>query len=222
MPLDHRSAQALSALLTRQDGLITWHQSRRFLSEKTVRHHVRAGRWRRVHRGLYCTRPGSLTERQLWWTASLGAGNGRPALLAGATALRMFGLRRFAWDARPPVGPVIGIRPMHVLVHSSRPDRDPPDGVKVHRTRRLSSIDVCPTISPPCTTAARALIDAVEWADDRAEAALVLATVRRHRLVSEAQVRPVLARLPRLSRRRLIEEAVFGPGFEREAVGRVA
>ncbi|BCY06844.1 hypothetical protein L3i22_019320 [Actinoplanes sp. L3-i22] len=204
----------MNALLIRQAGLITWQQARRFLSEKTVRHRVRAGEWQRIHRGLYCARPEEAGERQMWWAASLAAGNGRPALLAGASALRVFGLRRFDWAGWPAGGLVLGVLPVHVLVHSSRPDRDPPDGVRVHRTRRLSSVDICPTVSPPCTTAARALVDAVEWAGDRAEAAMVLATVRRHRLVSQAQVRPVLNRLPRLSRRRLIEETVFGSSVE--------
>ncbi len=193
-----RSARALSAILTRQDGLITWQQARQQLSEKTVRHRVRTGRWRRVHRGLYLTGDGEVTEQQRLWIASLGAGNGQPALLAGTTALRLLGLDR------PPGG-----GPIDVLVHSSRPDRDPPPAVRVHRTRRLSSVDQCPTIGPPCTTAARALVDAVEWAEDTLAAMLVLGAVHEQRLVSSAQIRPVLARLPRLSRRELIEEIVF-------------
>ncbi|GIF07316.1 type IV toxin-antitoxin system AbiEi family antitoxin domain-containing protein [Actinoplanes siamensis] len=201
--IDPRSAHLLDAILTRQAGVITWHQARRVLSDKAVRHRVRTGRWRRMHRGVYLTRHGSVTDRQFLWIASLAAGNGRPALLAGVTALRSLGLSR--------AGPGF---PVHVLVPTSRPDRDPPLGVLVHRTRRLSSTDVCPTVAPPCTTAARALVDAVEWAPDDAAATIVLAEVRRQRLVSSAQVRPVLARLPRLSRRQLLTGTVLAPGWD--------
>lgn len=200
-----RNAHALHAILTRQEGLITWRQARQQLSEKAVRHRVRSGRWRRVHRGLYLTDTDDLSDRQRLWIASLGAGNGRPALLAGVTALTQLGL------SRPP-SPVDGR--IHVLVHTSRPDRDPPFAVLVHRTRRLSGVDVCPTVSPPCTTAARALVDAVEWAPDVTTAMSVLGAVHRRRLLSSAQVRPVLARLPRLSRRDLIEQAVFDGGWD--------
>ncbi|WP_436521596.1 type IV toxin-antitoxin system AbiEi family antitoxin domain-containing protein [Actinoplanes sp. HUAS TT8] len=197
-----RNAQTLGAILRRQDGVITWRQARQQLSEKAIRHRVRTGRWRRVHRGLYLTGD-DLGHRQHLWIASLGAGNGRPALLAGLTALRHLGLG----------GP--GDPAVHVLVPANLPDRDPPPAVRVHRTRRLSSVDVCPTSTPPCTTAARALVDAVEWAEDRLDAMLVLGEVGRRRLVSPAQVRPVLARLPRLARRDLIERTVFDGEWDR-------
>ncbi|AEV82858.1 hypothetical protein ACWT_1839 [Actinoplanes sp. SE50] len=198
MPIEERTAQAVDAILLRQHGVITWQQARRHLSEKAIRHRVRSGRWRRVHRGIYLAHSESCTRQQYLWVASLGAGNGRPALLAGVTALQVLGLQRL------PADPL----PIHVLVHISRPDRDPPPGVRVHRTRRLSMVDVCPTIAPPCTTAARALVDAVEWATDGDDATRVLAAADGQRLVSPEQVRPVLARLPRLSRRRLLERAL--------------
>ncbi|MFI1987830.1 type IV toxin-antitoxin system AbiEi family antitoxin domain-containing protein [Actinoplanes sp. NPDC020271] len=197
--LTPRNDRALTTLLDRQDGLITWQQARRQLSDKAVRHRVRTGRWRRVHHGLYLTRADD-TDRQRLWTASLAAGHGHPAPLAGVTALRQFGL-----DG----GLLPGDAPVHVLVPAGRPARHTPPDVLVHRTRRLSSVDVCPTAAPPCTTAARALVDAVEWAADGLEAMIVLGAVHHQQLVSSAQVRPVLARLPRLARRALIEETVF-------------
>lgn len=196
------SELALNALLQRQDGLITRRQARQELSDKAIRCRVRSGRWRRVHHGLYLTRagePSSADERRRLWIASLTAGHGRPAPLAGVTALRRLGL---------DTGPAPGDATIHVLVPTSRPARNPPPDVLVHRTRRLIEADVCPTTDPPCTTAARALIDAVEWAADLLAATVVLHAVRRQRLVSAEQVRPVLARLPRLSRRALIVAAI--------------
>ncbi|GAA2864846.1 hypothetical protein Acy02nite_14060 [Actinoplanes cyaneus] len=200
-----RNAPALHALLHRQDGLITWQQARQQLSDKAVRHRLRSGRWRRVHHGLYLTRADDADDRQRLWIASLTAGHGRPAPLAGVTALRLLGL---------DTGPVAGDLPVHVLVPASRPARHTPPDVVVHRTRRLGSADVCPTAAPPCTTAARALIDAVEWAADGLEAMIVLGAVQHQQLVSSAQIRPVLARLPRLTRRELIEDTVLDDDWD--------
>ncbi|GAA2669107.1 type IV toxin-antitoxin system AbiEi family antitoxin domain-containing protein [Actinoplanes palleronii] len=211
---DPRTTYAFHELLIRQDGLITWQQARQFLNEKAVRHRIRSGRWTRMHRGLYLTHTGALTERQHWWAASLGAGNGRPALLAGVSALHLLGLHQ-PTSARPrpprphsPASPPETFEPVHVLVPDARPDRNPPPGVIVHRTRRLCTADSCPTVAPPCTTAARSVIDAAQWAFTDTEAIALIASAFQQRLVSEAQIRPVLARIPRLARRRLIETTV--------------
>lgn len=72
-----------------------------------------------------------MTPVQRLWTASLAVGNGRPALLASLTALRVHGLRH------PEAA-----EPVHLILPAHLTDRDPPAGVVVHRTRRLTRDDV--------------------------------------------------------------------------------
>ncbi|MBB2941386.1 hypothetical protein FB565_001090 [Actinoplanes lutulentus] len=104
-------------LLRRQQGVVAWQQARRWLSEKEVRHRVDSGRWQRAHRGVYLAHDGPISEPQRWWVASLATGEGRPALLAGITALSLRGFRR------PNAH---GDGTIHVLVADGRVDRDVP------------------------------------------------------------------------------------------------
>jgi len=186
----------LEFLLLRQDGVLAWRQARRFLSEKAVLHRVRSGRWRSAHRAVYVTHNGPITIKQQRWIASLAVGNGRPALLAGSTALAHLGLRGRHEGA------------IHVIVPAQRVDTDPPAGVIVHRTRRLIRQDVHLSGTPPCTMPARSMIDAAQWAATDAGAVTVIAATFQQRLVDLGDVRPVLARMKRVRRRAVIEAAV--------------
>jgi hypothetical protein len=186
----------LEFLLLRQDGVLAWRQARRFLSEKAVRHRVRSGRWRLAHRAVYLAYNGPVTVKQRRWIASLAVGNGRPALLAGSTALTHLGLRGWPETA------------IHLLVPAQRADTDPPTGVIVHRTRRLTRRDVHFAGTPPCTMPARSMIDAAQWAATDAGAVTVVAATFQQRLVDLGDVRPVLATMKRLRRRAVIEAAV--------------
>jgi hypothetical protein len=176
----------LDFLLLRQDGVLTWRQARRHLSEKAVRHRVRSGRWQVAHRGVYLTHSGPVTSQQRLWVASLAVGNGRTALLAGDTALDRLGLR--GWKPR-------GI---HVIVPATRVDSDPPAGVVVHRTRRLARRDVHLNGAPPCTMPARSMVDAARWARSDTEAITVIAATFQQRLVALCDVTPVLTTMKRL------------------------
>ncbi|MEV4276639.1 type IV toxin-antitoxin system AbiEi family antitoxin domain-containing protein [Actinoplanes xinjiangensis] len=191
----------LGTLLRFQHGVISWRQARRHLSESAVHHRVVSGRWRRMHLGVYLTYSGPVTRIQRWWIASLAVGNGRPALLAGPTALRLHGLRV------PEV-----TQPVHLLLPAHLTDRDPPPGVVVHRTRRLSRDDACLDMSPPCTTVARSLVDAAQWAFDDAAAISMVAATFQQRLVTLEQVRTVLGASRRVRRRSVIEAAVADAG----------
>ncbi|MEU4161399.1 hypothetical protein [Actinoplanes sp. NPDC026670] len=166
-----------------------------------MNHRIATGRWRRLYLGVYLAYGGPVTPVQRLWTASLAVGNGRPALLAGLTALRVHGLRR------PETA-----EPVHLILPTHLTDRDPPAGVVVHRTRCLTRDDACLDVSPPCTTAARSLVDAAQWAlDDTTAVALVAATFQQ-RLVTLDQVRTVLGGFRRLRRRSVIEAAVDDAG----------
>ncbi|GAA0426393.1 hypothetical protein Aca07nite_32000 [Actinoplanes capillaceus] len=191
----------LAPLLRRQQRVISWRQARRHLSESTICHRVESGRWFRVHRGVYLTNDGPVSEPQTWWIASLAVGNGRPALLAGVTALRIVGLR-LPVDAEP----------IHILLPAHLTDRDPPPDVVVHRTRHLPRTDVLFRTSPPCTTAARSLVDAAQWAFTDSAAIALIATAFQQRLVNSGQVKAVLGGNPRLRRRTVIEAAVADAG----------
>ena len=200
----------LHVLLRRQHAVISWRQARRHLTEKAIRHRVASGRWRRIHRGVYLTHTGPLLERQRWWAASLAVGNGRPALLAGPTALRVLGFR----DRVPAT--------LHVLRPAGKADTDPPDGVVVHRTRKLTDHDVHLTARPPCTRAARSLIDAARWAATDGQATTLIAAAFQQRLTVVDDVTLVLDRIGRIPRRSVIEAAVADAAGGAESANEIA
>ncbi|MEU8242011.1 type IV toxin-antitoxin system AbiEi family antitoxin domain-containing protein [Actinoplanes missouriensis] len=194
----------LRDLLRRQQSVITWQQARRLLSEKAIRHRVDSGRWQRAHRGVYLAHSGPITEPQRWWIAGLSAGEGGPALLAGSTALLICGLRR-PRDRDDTAA-------VHVLVPDSRVDRDMPLSVITHRTRHFPREYVRSPGYPPCTTAARSLIDAAQWAlTDTAAITLVAAAVQQ-RVVGVDEAGVALRARRRVRRRRVIAAALADAG----------
>jgi Protein of unknown function (DUF559) len=185
-------ADELTYLLYLQDGVISRRQALRYLSDRALRHRLMTGRWQVAHRGIYIAHSGPPSRDQRRWLAVLAAGAGRRGILAGVSALEMYGMRGYASDG------------FHVLMPAHRRDHNPPPGVVVHRTRVLAGDDLHRAAMPPCTMPARSVVDAAHWAssDDRARA--VVAAAFQQRLVSGAEVANVLARLPRVRRRALI------------------
>ncbi|HKO33944.1 MAG TPA: hypothetical protein VJY85_09380 [Candidatus Limnocylindria bacterium] len=179
------------ALLRRQDGIVSRQQAMRFLSENTVDRRVASGRWQLVHRGVYATHNGTLTQRQTLWAASLSTGAGRPAVLGGVTALCLQGLQRFTPQY------------VHVVVPAHRRARRPPPGVRVHRTSHLAIEHVCPSL-PPTTSPARSVVDAAGWAKTEAEARTIIAMCFQQRLVIGDEVENVARQMPVAKRRSLI------------------
>jgi very-short-patch-repair endonuclease len=202
-------ATDLDFLLFRQVGVLSRRQALRHMSDKAVRHRLHTGRWRLAHRAVYLTHSGPMTEEQRRWVASLAAGAGRPTYLAGISALAVLGLRGY------------GRRRIHVLVPAHRRDSDPPTDVTVHRTRVLPRVDRHPVASPPCTMPARSLLDAAQWAGSDDEAVTIVAAGFQQRLVGIVDVEPVLARMPRLRRRRVIVAAVADAACGAESVSEI-
>ena len=145
-----------------------------------------------MHREVLVAHNGGLTDEQRLWVASLAAGDGRPALLGGRTALAALGLKGFATET------------VHVLLQAGRCERNPPPGVIVHRTVTLTPGDIHLASLLPCTTVARSVVDAASWARSDDEARTVVAMVFQQRMTTLADITGVLDRLPRAKRRRLV------------------
>lgn len=195
-----RAAGELEWVVFGQAGILTTRQAVNLIGEGRMRGNVRGGRWRHICRGILATTNGRLTLDQQLWVAVLAAGKG--AVLAGAAAAAESGVR--------------GLRrePLRVLVPTARhaPRRrltglplDMP-GVVVHRS--TVPRDHVQAGRPTRTTTARSLVDAAAWARSADEARSALAAGCQQRRVTPAELRAVVAAMPRLRRRELILETV--------------
>jgi very-short-patch-repair endonuclease len=189
VPLEHDSVELL---LFQQHEVISRRQALRYLSEAAIRHRLETGRWRSAERGVYVTHSGPVTEEQRLVIGSLAAGAGRPAPLAGLSALARMGFRGFGQEA------------VHVLLPWRRRDLNPPPWVIVHRTRHLAPDELHSLAVPPHTREVRSLIDAAQWAATDERAAMIVAAGYQQRLVASDQLARALASRTSVRRRRLI------------------
>jgi hypothetical protein len=194
-------ASALDRLLSAQAGVLTWRQAAAHLGAGRVRHLVSALRWRRICRGVLVTHTGDLTHDQQLWVAVLAAGHG--AVLAGLTAAAQAGLTGFPRD------------PVYVLIPAARVApallrRLPPGmpGVVVKRSTALPE-DHVQIGRPTRTTAARAVVDAAQWANGEDTACSYVAAACQQRLVAPDELIAALGRLPRARRRQLILRTAY-------------
>src|SRR5262245_45825088 len=107
-------ATDLELLLFRQDNVLSISQAQRYFSGRAIEHRLAAGRWRRLHRGIFLTESGATRYEHRLWCAVLACGP--EAFLAGVTAAAADGLRR-------PSGVI------HVLIPLARRVIRPPSGV---------------------------------------------------------------------------------------------
>jgi very-short-patch-repair endonuclease len=184
---------SLTQLLARQDNVITRRQALRLISLKALRHRVDVGRWRRIHRGVFLTHTGLVTENQRRWAAVLAAGGDCHAdtCVAGLSSLQSWGLRSIESPA------------IHVLVPLSRTGRVPP-GARLHRTRAMPEVADVRSGRPPVTWPGRSLIDAAAWSRSDREAQLLVATSFQQGVVTLADVRRAAEEQPNAKRRRLV------------------
>jgi very-short-patch-repair endonuclease len=185
-------ADELTHLLHLQSGVVSRRQALRCLSEKALRHRLSTERWQVAHRGIYLAHSGPITRQQRRWIAALAAGGGRRGILAGLSALEMFGLRGHV------------DRAFHILVAVGRRDRDPPPGVVIHRIRDLHPADLNRVGGPPSTMPARSVVDAAQWAETDDRARTIVAAAFQQRLVTGVEMTAALDRLARVRRRALI------------------
>jgi very-short-patch-repair endonuclease len=163
-PLD--TVPGLRELARAQRGVVRRDQLRAL---GVTRHHVRsqvdAQRWTAIGPRAVVLATGVLTRSQRRAVAAAHAGPS--ATLAGLACLEDLGLA--GWDRR-------GIE---VLVpHGLKPT--PLRGIEVHQTHHLPAHELLADRWPPCTTAARAAVDAASWErDPRTACALVIAVVQQ-------------------------------------------
>src|SRR5580698_2016177 len=146
----------LEELLDNQDQVVHVGAALNYMTAEAVRWKIDSGRWQQPCRGVIVTHSGPLTEKQRLWTALLWVGPG--AVLAGLTAARLDGLKRFTdHDAVD--------RPIYVLAPSRRSIRRLPCGIPVvvHYSTMLGDADVHPVRQPRRTRIARSLVDAAAW-----------------------------------------------------------
>ena len=198
--LNSRDADRLEWVTVEQSSVVTTPQAVDLVGADVVRGHLNSGRWRRVCRSVLCTHNGPLGRPEQLWVAVLVAGAG--AVLAGTTALAEAGVRG------------LGGGPIRVLVPAGRHrstllPRMPTDmpAVTVTRTRILPA-DHLQAGRPPRTTAARAAVDAAVWAPTTDGARDVLAAACQQQRATPDEIFEVLAVLPRLPRRSLIQDTL--------------
>ncbi len=201
LTLPGRDADEFEWVRFEQAGVLTTAQAQELIGRSAVRRHLDGGRWRRICRDVVSTHNGPLTADQRLWVAVLVAG--RDAVLAGSTALRVFGVR--------------GIREerLHILIpaqrnRSVRLPRLPGDmsAVRIVRTRTLPP-EHLQIGRPPRTTAARAAVDAAIWAGNAGEARAILAAVCQQRAVTADEIFEVLAARRRVPRSALIRATML-------------
>lgn len=192
-PVGDAAPLTFEELLAAQDGVVTVHQVRPWLTGPEVRGEVDAGRWRRFCRGVVITHNAPPTRSQLRWAHLLGCPRG--SALAGLTALAVDGLTGFE------------VAPTFVAIPAGarRPERQ---GLVPRWSTQLTSADVHPLRAPRRTRPARSVLDAASsFSVDRRCRAVVLAGVQQ-RLVRPADLRDALTRRGPCAQRGLIVESI--------------
>ncbi len=158
------------------------------MSPDALRQHVRAGRWLRVHPGVYVTFTGPLPFRTRVWAALLHAGPG--ALASHRTAAHLQGLV----DDEPALVDV-------TVPWTHRVTRRP--GVRIHRSRQPDA-RAHPARSLPQTLVSDTVLDLVEQSAREDDVVGWLTRGCQRRLCTPAHLLEAAARRPRLRHRRLV------------------
>jgi hypothetical protein len=174
----------LAVIAHRQLGLITYEQARQHLDDEAIRHRLAAGRWERVHRGVYRIAGYPITYEQRVLAAVLAAGPDAVASHRSAAVLWGFD------DVAPDVVEISVRRPR---CHRLR-------GVVLHRSTDLLPADVSLRSRIPVTNPMRTLVDLGAVAP-LALVSVALQQAVTRRLVSYRAVQATLDRVARKGRR---------------------
>jgi very-short-patch-repair endonuclease len=146
-----RLAVVREDLVWRQRGVITRRQALAGgLTSGAIKRRLEAGKWRRLHTGVYVTFTGPVPRPAWLWAAVLRAGPG--AMLSHESAAELVGL------ADEPAGVI------HVTVPAGR--RVPsPTGLRLHVSKRAGVVRH-PTREPPQTRVEETVVDLTQSARD--------------------------------------------------------
>jgi very-short-patch-repair endonuclease len=136
---------AVAQLARDQHGVVSRRRLRGLgLSDDAIDRRVAAGRLHRLHRGVYAVGHTRLTGHGRWMAAVLACGDG--AALFGASAAALWGIRR-SNAAR-----------IDVVVPTDA-GRAPRRGIRLHRIRTLTRLEVTTCEGIRVTTPARTILD---------------------------------------------------------------
>lgn len=169
---EERPQRAVDRLAAAQHGVIGWQQARSLgLSDSSIRHALRSGRWEVVHRGVYRVASSPESQRQRLVAACLWAGEG--SCVSHSWAAVLWGM---------PVG-----QPSEIEISSPRNLRNPPEGVKVRHADLMPS-DLGRIDGSPVTDPCRTLLDLCGFVDE-ATLEVALDDALRRRLVTLPRLR---------------------------------
>jgi very-short-patch-repair endonuclease len=190
---------SLSDLLAEHDGVLSSAQALECMTRGELRWKITSGRWQQPCRGVVAAQSGPLTDRQVLRVAQLWAGP--QTVIGGLTAATLDGFRWLAPE---------DLTTIHLLVPKGRKLRPAPPflDVTVRYSAMLSVQDVHPVRQPRRTRVARSLIDAASWAPTSRKGLAVLAAGVQQRVVRTSDLAEVLARNPRIPRRKLMFETL--------------
>jgi hypothetical protein len=160
------------------------------LSRNTVHAWVLAGRWQRIHRGVYATFSGELSRRAELWAAVLYSGPG--AILSHRTAAELAELTDTPSES------------IHVTVPVDR-RVTPAAGTVVHRSARASEMRH-PARLPPQTRIEETVLDLVDQAGSLDNAVGWVTSALGRGLTTQDRLRVALAQRARLRWRRALTE----------------
>jgi very-short-patch-repair endonuclease len=201
------TGKRIAALAGRQHGVVARYQLLDLgMSASAVGRAVDAGRFRKLHRGVYLFGPlESARSREMATVLSVGPN----ATASHTSAACLWELLRI----EPP-------RPVHVTVPGSGGRRRP--DIVVHRTRHLADDERAVVDGVPVTTPIRTIVDIAGMLGHR-DVEQVLATAEREGLVGNQELTTLLERYPgRLGTamlRTLVQEAT-APNFTRSEAER--
>lgn len=183
----HTPAAVIAAIASRQNGLVTREQLRAAgLSDATITRAVARGLLHPVHRGVFLAGHASLS-REARWHAAVLATNGA---LSRISAAQLHEISRF--KAPPTV-----ISPLQRR----------PEGVVVHRCRRLDPRDLTTHKGIPVTTVHRTLVDLSDELTPY-QLANVIHEAAYHGRYVEAAVRDSMARANGRRNLHVLERAI--------------
>ena len=184
--------RALRELARAQGGVVTIAQAEGLeVGYGMIRGQVAAGRWTRLHDGVYLLgnmRPGVASQR---WAALLASGDG--AVLSHSTAADAFGIRR------QPANSLI-----HVSIPAGRIEVQLP-GVRVHRSRLLPA-KASVHEGWPIVTAADTVLDLIAQMRSPRDVVAILTDACRTAVVDAETILKTMGRRKRQRHRQLVKE----------------